>query len=242
MWEVNPLLRWFYHYNLVGVWFVISVVASVVTFAIFGSLHATADEEDRPTVATVYSAVWTIRLTASLYGAGTSFMFLEDPRFLLLVAIPVFLGVRLLLRYETRLTWAGLVSWLHRVREDFSDSRLGLRWTDEPQPVAPRNTLKLDGAPPSPIPLANSNRRKAKVVVAAILLVAIPFLIVPFILQLLLVVMMANIPYEWMRNIGIVSPIQGQIFLASLALIVLAVGLSVYLILAIFKNLQPPEL
>lgn len=236
--EANPLVRWFYLNNLIWLWFIITGAVSSLVFVVLGSIHTTALDEDKTRLAGVYALIWTIRLTATLYGAGPSFWLMEDPRFILLVALPAFAGVWFILTHQDTLSWRAFRGWFGGVRETIADARLvaGLENAVDPETVSTANS----DHPARPVPVEASRdrrRRILKALLGVILLVLLVAVVVPVGLQAIFNFVTANLPYGYEHEYGFVSVAQGVGFLVGLGFALFVMSAMTYLFLTISKNL-----
>jgi hypothetical protein len=236
--EANPLVRWFYANNLTWLWFIITGAVSTLIFVVLGSIQANALEEDRAMLGGLYAFVWTIRLTATLYVAGPSFWLVEDPRFILLVALPSFAGVWLILTYQERLNWSTIRGWLGGVRETILDARLtaGLKTAVNAQ-TAPAAERQKATRPPPVVRVKNRGRRWSKALVAAILLVLVVVVVIPVGLQAILFFVLSHLQYGEETEYFMVSPAQGMGALLGIVFAIAVMWTMTYLFLTIYKNL-----
>jgi hypothetical protein len=236
--EANPFVRWFYLNNLTWLWFIITGAVSTLVFVVLGSIHANALDEDKPLLSGVYAFVWTIRLTATLYGAGKSFWLLEDPRFILLVAIPAVVGVWLILTHQESLSWHAFKGWFGGVREAISDARLtaGLKSAVNAQTASAVRSQE-GSRPPPVVSVKNKGRRRLKALIAGILLVLLILVVLPAGLQAIFVYVQTHLQYGYEIEYGIVSQAQGIGLLLGIGFALLIMWTMTYLFLTIHKNL-----
>jgi len=236
--EANPLVQWFYLNNLTWLWFIITGAVSTFVFVVLGSIHATALDEDKAMLGGVYAFVWTIRLTATLYGAGKSFWLMEDPRFILLVALPAFTGVWFILTHQDTLSWHAIRGWFGGVRETISDARLmvGLENAVDAQTVSATKSHPPARPPPVVSP-KNKGRRMVRALIAVVVLILLIAVVVPAGLQVIFVYVMANLQFGNELEYGIVSQAQGVGLLVGIAFALFVMSAMTYLFLTIHKNL-----
>jgi hypothetical protein len=236
--EANPLVRWFYLNNLTWLWFIITAAVSTLVFVVLGSIHANALDEDKPLLSGVYAFVWTVRLTATLYGAGKSFWLMEDPRFILLLALPAFAGVWLILTRQDSLSWHAIKGWFGGVRETISDARLtaGLKSAVNAQPASAVQSQQVSRPPPV-VSAKEKGRRRLKALIAGILLVLLILVVLPAGLQAIFVYVQTHLQFGNELQYGIVSQAQGFGLLLGIGFALLIMWTMTYLFLTIHKNL-----
>lgn len=236
--EVNPLVRWFYLNNLTWLWFIVTGAVSTLVFVVLGSIHANALDEDRPMLGGVYAFIWTVRLTATLYGAGKSFWLMEDPRFILLVALPAFAGVWFILTHQDTLSWHAIRGWFGSVRETISDARLmaGLDTAVDAQTASTAKSHSPTRPPPVP-ELKNRGRRILKALIAIAALILLVAVVVPVGLQTIFVYVIANLQFGNEQEYGLVSQAQGAGLLIGIGFALFVMSAMTYLFLTIHKNL-----
>jgi len=237
--ELNPLMRWMFEADLTVLWFLVGASVSFVCLVLLGSLYVSAKDRGRSHIATAFSAILTVRNMAAAYNVTYYYSLLKYPQALLLTAIPFFLLIRYLLLHEDSLTWVNFRRLLWVLRDNVEMTLLFLDWDSVGnffKRIAGRSPQI--GIGPVSFPRARG-KKKVRLPILVLLLVLIPFLLL-FLLQFMLDYFLTQSIPSWYRELGIVSEIQGAIFLVGFFSIIVALAVVLYLIMSIWESVSSP--
>lgn len=237
--ELNPLMRWMFKADLTVLWFLVGASISFVCLALLGSLYVSAGDRGRAHIATAFSAILTLRNVAAAYNVVYYYSLLKYPQAMLLTAIPSFLSIRYFLLHENSFTWVNFRRLLWVLRDKVEMTLLLLDWGSVGKffkRIAGRSP-QIDIRPVS-FPLARRKKR-VRLLILVSLLVLMPFLLLGLLQFMLDYFLTKSIP-SWYRGLGIVSEIQGAIFIVGFFSIIVAIGVILYLIMSIWESVSSP--
>jgi len=235
--ELNPAILQFHRMGLLPLWSFITVVSSLLGGSILVSVCLMVKGGTRNVAATAFGLLLGIRVAATAVSIGNCYRipFLASAG--MLTGVGVFLLVRRYLTNRVTVT-ADVILWNIK---DFAFTLIdvGTRLSQIVLPTSqPRmnssSSLATDG-------LQKRSRRSAwRKILTPIFLIAATLVALVGVLEFLRGHVFQSVPW-WLRELGIVEPIQGQAFLVVFISILLTLAVLTYCVLSIAEALSGPQ-
>lgn len=231
--EANPIVKLMFDVGLGSVWPLLNVAASLVLAAVVASSILILHGDLRIVLRAAFSAMMGLRTAMDTYYIIYALRLLE------LRILIVIVGVITYIVCENVITpWIDLKEFARDTKDLFKD-------------LSPPKTLPaLAGRLQACLGLFNSptedyrrreftavsGRLRDRKLIRSILILVLAPLALFLLLQFMQSIVSALVP-SYIRSLGTVTEIQGQVFLISLAAIIVALGLVIYAVTSIFGTL-----
>jgi len=228
--EINPVTRFFFQSDLGVVWALLNVLIPLFTMALLGSFCESHSGESRSWIATVFSALFTLRTLILfyhvLYFDAMSYMLAMSVCLLLLISI------RKVLLHEEAIKLAS-------IRE-----RLWMGWLSLSVDVAGMSWTSVQGLMQKAISdarkefksyLTLKRLRSPKLWLLLLIILALPVLLLKLI-DLLADLLGVRVLQFWEEGLGIVTRNQAAMFLLTFISMLIVVGAIMYVLLSVFNE------
>jgi hypothetical protein len=241
--EANPAARWLFQYDLQLLWSVITIAATTLGAALMSSMCMLLRDRERKLPVIGFSLLLTIRLEIVIWHLFFYADIATTTLILLVTAPSVFAFFRATLMPETADIAKRVIRWGGEVIREMEISLL--IWASHPRSyqAQPRKPPRV--TPKSTAYQARSVKVRRDLQTTRIAFWLIVAILAPIIGLVLieLISYLAGVPSlpGWMKRLGIVTQVQGQVFVASLIIILFVTGTLVYAVVSIFDALARKE-
>ncbi len=232
--ELNPAIRHFYQQGLIVVWLPINIIASLIGGIVLGSLSTSLDTKAKKMVANAFGILLAVRFATTSIALTNYYLVSWLGWGVLFAGFAIFLTVR-------RYLISGYTVRLETVAVALADLFKSIQDSGNLVATFLRRRL-IGGGPevPNHKPRFQTRRNltvdeKRRLITGALTIIAI-FVLLAGLLTSLQSVVFQTTPW-WLRELGIVTQIQGQAFLVGFVAILVSIAVVVYTLSSIMEIL-----
>lgn len=224
--EANPLIRYFFQEHIGYVWLTGNIILTCLAAVLLGSMFERVDPLERQYFALALSLLFALKLLSAL--SHVNFVYQTNSIWLVSILLTIVLSFMV----NRGLITGRFPDALTLPREILSNFSYVARRL---MTLELRSSLSTASATSA---IRSERRRrgaKGRLLMWIIVAVAAPFVLLFFLEFLMQVTGVSALP-RWMRSLGVVTAIQGQIMIVAIASIILTLAIVVYAISSLFDT------